>query len=238
MRKCYVIEFKNPIGYAEGLEIQQRAFNLVNKNEMDGILLLLQHKPVFTIGRSGGKDNLLVSKEKLDELGIELYETSRGGNITYHGLGQLVAYPILNLNKFKKDAHWYLRQLEEVVIRTLETYGITPRRKPKYTGVWVGDSKVAAIGVHVKRWITMHGFAFNLFVNKEHFRLINPCGITEFGIASIDDFLDEVYYDDVLNRVKEKFKEVFNMELTNKELNFLRSDKYDIETRMAKTKSS
>lgn len=226
MNNCYVIKIDKPVGYAEGLEIQQRTFNLVKEKQMDGIILFLQHKPVITIGSSGGKENLLVSKERLDALGIELFQTRRGGNITYHGQGQLVAYPILNLNKFKKDAHWYLRQLEEVIIRTLKTYGIIAGRKPKYTGVWVEDSKIAAIGVYVKRWITMHGFAFNLFVNKEHFSFINPCGITEFGVASLDDYIEEIDYDDVVNRVKNKFKEVFDMELTNSRLNFLWSDEY------------
>lgn len=220
MRTCYVLEIENPVGYAEGLELQQRAFNLVKRNEMDGILLLLQHKPVLTIGRNGGHDHLLVSKEILDDEGIELYESNRGGNITYHGLGQLVAYPIIDLSRFNKDTHWYLRQLEEVVIRTLETYEIPARRKEKYTGVWVGDNKIAAIGVHVKKWITMHGFSLNIFINKEYFNLINPCGITEFGIASVDDFIIDIKYHEILDRVKEKFKETFNMELISQELLF------------------
>ncbi|GAA0182083.1 lipoyl(octanoyl) transferase LipB [Clostridium sediminicola] len=217
MEKCYVIKFDRLIGYKEGLELQKRAFDLINdeKNEMVGIILIMQHKTVFTIGRNGGKENLLISQEKLEEEGIELYDSSRGGNITYHGPGQLVAYPLLNLNRFKKDIHWYVRQLEEVVIRTLKTYGIEGGRKPKYPGVWVKDSKITAIGVKVRRWITMHGLAFNIFVNKEHFRFINPCGITEFGIASLDDFVQEVSYYQVEDRIVEKFKEVFEIELAD-----------------------
>jgi len=213
MKKCYVVEFDKFVTYREGLEIQQRAFNIVKERQIEGIILLLQHSPVFTIGRDGGKNNILISRERMNRLGIEVYETNRGGNVTYHGPGQLVAYPILNLNKFKKDVHWYIRQLEEVVIRTLKTYGISADRKEKYTGVWVGDRKITAIGVHVKRWITMHGFAFNISVNKEHFGFINPCGITEFGIASLDDFVKVIDYSDVLKRIQKKFEETFDIEL-------------------------
>ncbi len=131
MRTCYVTEFKNLIGYKDGLELQNRAFKFVVQNNMDGILLLLQHKPVITIGKSGGIDNLLVSRKALNRFGIELYKSSRGGNITYHGPGQLVAYPILNLGKFQKDAHWYLRQLETVVMNTVRYYGVKAGIKPK-----------------------------------------------------------------------------------------------------------
>lgn len=216
MKNCYVMEFNNFIGYKEGLEIQHKAFEFVSTGKTDGILLFIQHKPVITIGKSGGKENLLASKEKLDNLGIKIYETTRGGNITYHGPGQLVAYPILDLNKFNKDAHWYLRQLEEVIIRTLKEYGIKGERKSKYTGVWVSNVKIAAIGVGLRKWITMHGFSFNLYVNKDHFKLINPCGITEFGICSLEDFVEKVDYNKVIYIIKEKFKEVFDTELTNK----------------------
>lgn len=216
MRSCYVTELKDFISYKEGLELQKKAFDVVSSGKIDGILLLLQHKPVITIGKGGGKENLLVSKEKLDKLGIEIFETSRGGNITYHGPGQLVAYPILNLNKFNKDAHLYLRELEEVIIRTLKLYDINAGRKVKYTGVWVDDMKIAAIGVALRRWITKHGFSFNISVNKDHFALINPCGITRFGICSLEDFVTNVDYRDVIDNIKIKFQEVFHTELINK----------------------
>lgn len=215
MRNCYAITIDKPVSYSEGLEMQQRAYDLVLENQIDGIILLLQHKPVFTTGSNGGTENLLITKEELNELGIDLYETNRGGNITYHGPGQLVVYPILDLSKFQKDVHWYLRQLEEVMIKTLSTYGITARRKQKYPGVWVGEKKITAIGVHVKKWITTHGLAFNISVNKEHFGLINPCGIVEYGIASLDDFFKEIEYSNALNKVKEKLMECFDMELTD-----------------------
>jgi len=224
MKKCYLVEFDRLINYREGLEIQESAFNIVKESEIDGIILLLQHNPVFTIGRDGGENNILISRERINKLGIEIYETNRGGNVTYHGPGQLVAYPILNLKKIKKDVHWYIRQLEEVVIQTLKTYGIIAGRKDKYTGVWVGDTKITAIGVHVKRWITMHGFAFNICVNKDHFRLINPCGITEFGIASLNDFVEGVKYSDILMRIEKKFEEVFDIKLIKDNEKLLRRE--------------
>jgi len=208
-KRCFVVEFKEPVGYGEGLALQERAFNKVYVGEADGILLLLEHKPVFTIGRSGGRENLLVDERALDMLGIELYETNRGGNITYHGPGQIVAYPIFNLSKWKKDLPWYVSCLEEVVIRVLRDYDIRAGRKPKYRGVWIGDKKIAAIGIAVDKWITMHGFAFNVKVNKSHFGLINPCGIREFSVASLDDYVDGVDFREVVKKVKEQFSLVF-----------------------------
>lgn len=216
MKNCYVTELKEFISYKKGIELQKKAFDRVNSGEIDGILLLLQHNPVITIGKAGGRENLLVSEEKLKELGIELYESTRGGNITYHGPGQMVAYPIFNLNKFNKDAHLYLRQLEEVLIRTLNVYNIKAGRKVKYTGVWVDDAKIAAIGVALRRWITQHGFSFNISVNKDHFSLINPCGITRFGICSLEDFITDIDYDEVVYNVEMQFEKVFHMKLIHK----------------------
>jgi lipoyl(octanoyl) transferase len=208
-KRCFVVEFKEPVGYGEGLALQERAFNKVSVGDADGILLLLEHKPVFTIGRSGGRENLLVDERALDMLGIELYETNRGGNITYHGPGQIVAYPIFNLSKWKKDLPWFVSCLEEVVIQVLRDYDIRAGRKPKHRGVWVGDKKIAAIGIAADKWITMHGFAFNVKVNKSHFGLINPCGIREFSVASLDDYVDGVDFREVVKKVKEKFSLVF-----------------------------
>lgn len=213
LKICYAVEFKELIGYQEGIQIQKKAFDFVNKNNIDGILLLLQHKPVITIGKSGGDENILVSREELSDRGIELYHTSRGGNITYHGPGQLVGYPILNLNSFQKDAHLYLRKLENVLINTVRECGINAGIKPKYTGVWAGDRKIAAIGVGIRKWITKHGFALNISVNREHFGLIVPCGIREFGICSMDDFVEDISFERVLEIIKKNFKEVFQTEL-------------------------
>ena len=146
-------------------------------------------------------------------MGIDLHTTNRGGNVTYHGPGQMVVYPVMDLTKFRKDSHWYLMQLEEVVIQTMEKYGVLGGRKPKYTGVWINGKKIAAIGVHLKKWITMHGFAFNLYVDKSHFDLINPCGIREYGITSFDDHIKDIKYTEVIDSVKSSFEEVFEIEL-------------------------
>lgn len=211
--KCQLVKIDALVDYKEGLELQEKAFQLVHQEQTQGIILLLQHKHVFTVGTQGGQDNLLMSKQQLERLGITVFETRRGGNITYHGPGQLVAYPILNLNYLKKDTRWYINQLEEVIIQTLKAYGITAGRKPKYVGVWIGDKKIAAIGVGMKKWITMHGFAFNIQVQKKYFTMINPCGITEFGIASLDDYIAEVNDDDVIRHVQERFSSVLDIEL-------------------------
>lgn len=224
MVACYAVEFDQPIGYSEGIELQQRAFDIVKRGKVDGILLLLQHKPAFTIGRAGGKNNLLVPEEKLNKLGIELHETTRGGNITYHGPGQLVGYPIFNLEKWNKDVHLYVNRLEEVIIQTLKEYGVTGGRKPKYIGVWVGDGKITAIGVAVKHWITMHGFAFNLEIIKDHFRLINPCGITQFGVVSLDDYVGPVDYKEIIQSVKRNFGKVFDVKVIDSNQDLLRSE--------------
>ncbi len=208
-RRCFVVNLKGLIGYGEGLVLQEKAFDKVASGKADGILLLLEHKPVFTIGRSGGKENLLVDEKYLKTAGIELYETNRGGNITYHGPGQIVAYPIFNLSKWKKDLQWYVSCLEEVIIQVLKDYNIKAGRKPKYRGVWVADKKIAAIGIAAERWITMHGFAFNVKVEKSHFELINPCGIKEFSVASLDDYVEDVIFRDVVKKAKEKFSLVF-----------------------------
>jgi len=208
-RRCFVVNLKGLIGYGEGLVLQEKAFDKVVSGKADGILLLLEHKPVFTIGRSGGKENLLVDEKYLKTAGIELYETNRGGNITYHGPGQIVAYPIFNLSKWKKDLQWYVSCLEEVIIQVLKDYNIKAGRKPKYRGVWVADKKIAAIGIAAERWITMHGFAFNVKVDKSHFELINPCGIKEFSVASLDDYVEDVDFREVVKKTKEKFSIIF-----------------------------
>jgi len=212
--KSFVVILKEPVSYKYGLALQEKAFSRVSSGEARGTLLLLQHKPVFTIGRSGGRENLLADEKTLRASGIEICETDRGGNITYHGPGHIVAYPIFDLSRWKKDLSWYVTSLEEVVIQVLEDYGITAGRKAKYRGVWVGDKKIAAIGISVHKWITMHGFAFNVKVNKDHFNLINPCGIKEFYVASLDDFLPEVDYWEVLKSVREKFSTVFGTDFT------------------------
>ena len=179
-------------------------------------LILLQHNPVITIGRSGDNKNILASKTLLESFGITVHEIERGGDVTYHGPGQLTGYPIIDLRSYQKDVHWYLRQLEEVIIRFLSDYNIAGKRVSGYTGVWVGDEKIAAIGVAVKRWVTYHGFALNVNPDLSHFKLINPCGITDKEVTSIVKILGhDVSMEEVEDKVVSAFAEVFSVEILN-----------------------
>lgn len=209
---CYYTIIDGLTSYDEGLRLQNKAKELVKAGTVDCVLILLQHSPVFSIGKAGGAENILMPEDFLTEKGIAIHKSDRGGNITYHGPGQLVGYPIMNLKKFKTDVHWYFKQLEQVILDTLKDNDIIGGRKEKYPGAWVGDRKIAAIGVHISRWITTHGFSLNISVNKEHFGYINPCGIVEFGVASLDEF-KQVAYEDIISDVKRNFEKIFEIEL-------------------------
>jgi len=232
-RSCFSLRLDGLTKYLEGLNLQNLALEKVMSGKADCILILLEHEPVLTVGKSGGRENLLVDESELERLGVELQSTGRGGNITYHGPGQVVAYPVLNLGKWKKDLPWYVHSLEEVVIRVLEDYGIEAGRKPEYRGVWVKETKIAAVGIAVKRWFTMHGFALNVRVNKEHFKLINPCGIKDYTIASMDDFVDSVDLHEIIESVEEKFSLVFESKLIEVSKEWLESGQSERETRLA-----
>ncbi|MGB9809037.1 MAG: lipoyl(octanoyl) transferase LipB [Caldanaerobacter sp.] len=210
MRRGEVLKL-GVVPYLEGKEIQLRAFEKVKKEETDGILILLQHKPVYTIGVSGGYDeDILVPIDYIKEK-AELYKVERGGKITFHGPGQVVAYPVFNLAKWQKDVHLFVHNLEEAVIKLLREYGIIAGRKEKYTGVWVGNEKICAIGIAVKRWITWHGIALNVNTDLSYFGLINACGITEFGVTSMRKLGIEVEIEEVMDRLVDKFEEVFEI---------------------------
>ena len=188
-------------------------------------LLLLEHPPTFTIGKSGKLENLLLSKEELAKEGISLFFIDRGGDITYHGPGQLVVYPIVDLKNRGKDIHRYIHGLEEVVIRTLADLSIETRRDEKHVGVWVGNDKIASIGVRVKKWVTMHGLALNVNPSLEHFSLINPCGIPDIGITSIAKLLSrDVPMEVIVNRLVNHFSEVFDTHTEWDSSNTLRGD--------------
>jgi lipoyl(octanoyl) transferase len=175
--------------YVETWELQRTLFQLRSQNQISDILLLTEHNHVYTIGKSGNDGHLLASEAELQQRGVELYHIDRGGDITYHGPGQLVAYPILDLQNFYLDVHRYLRDLEEVIILTLKEYGIAGERDPQYTGVWVGEKKLAAIGVKVSRWITMHGVAINVNSDLTYFNRIIPCGIADREVTSAEAVL-------------------------------------------------
>ncbi len=200
------------VDYREAHQLQKRLLQEHIEGRGSDTLLLLQHNPVITIGRSGSRSNILLSESALAAAGIEVCEIERGGDVTYHGPGQLTGYPIINLQHFRKDVHWYLRQLEEVIIRVLTEYGITGERIEGYTGVWVGNEKIAAIGISVRRWITYHGFAFNINPDMSHFQMITPCGITDKGVTSLERLLGyRVDIDEVADRTASAFARVLSV---------------------------
>jgi lipoyl(octanoyl) transferase len=183
-------------------------------------LLFVEHPPVFTLGKSGNIQNVLISGERLKQKGIEFFRTNRGGDITFHGPQQIVGYPILDLEKFDTDIGHYLRNLEEIIIRTLEDYGIEAGRSKGETGVWIDpgikgkERKICAIGVRCSRWITMHGFAFNVNTDLSYFNYIIPCGIQNKQVASLKKELGrEVDIEEVKQKVKENFEKVFDVSL-------------------------
>jgi lipoyl(octanoyl) transferase len=172
--------------YADALELQRQ---MVEDRKAAGIpdtLLLLQHPHVVTVGvRKGGAANIVASPERLRDLGVEVFATGRGGDVTYHGPGQLVGYPILDLRPDRQDVHKYVRDIEEVMIRVAADFGLSAGRIPGLSGTWVANEKIGAIGVRISRWITSHGFAFNVNTNLDYFQLIVPCGIGDRGVTSL-----------------------------------------------------
>ena len=186
------------------------------------ILLFTEHEHVYTLGKSSDDNHLLASAEELTIDGIEVFHCDRGGDITYHGPGQIVGYPILNLTNFKPDIHLYLRNLEETIIRTLKEFGINGTREDGLTGVWVDGEKIAAIGVKVSGWVTMHGFALNVNTDLNKFGRIIPCGIFHKGVTSIKKILGrEIHLNDVEIILEKKFAEVFGCTIQRIEKNAL-----------------
>jgi len=204
------------VTYEEGLLLQKQARVMVENGDYDGILLLLQHHPVITAGRSGGRENLVASASELKTSGIEFIESDRGGNVTCHNPGQIVGYPVMNLSRWREDVHWYVNQLEEVLIQTLKIYGVVAGRKSKYTGVWVGNRKIAAIGVSVRHWITGHGFALNIQNDLSLFQAIVPCGIQEFGVTNLHLQGATIPIQQVAQDLSIQFSEVFAASLVTK----------------------
>ena len=176
------------VAYGDALELQTQFVEQRKTGEIPDQLLLLEHPPVITLGvrTRNGRSHVVATPETLDEAGVEIFESGRGGDVTYHGPGQLVGYPILDLRPDRCDVHRYVRDLEDVLIRAVAGFGIVSHRVPGLTGTWVGNEKLAAIGVRVARWVTSHGFALNVSTNLAHFGLIIPCGITDKGVTSMD----------------------------------------------------
>jgi len=201
------------ISYADGLELQSKLVRARQAGEIPDTLLLLEHEPVFTLGRNARRENLLSSADALRARGFEVFETGRGGDVTYHGPGQLVGYPILDLSPDRQDVHRYVRDLEEVMLRTCGDYGVAAERVAGLTGTWVGLEKIGAIGVRIARWVTSHGFALNVGTDLSAFALIVPCGIRDRGVTSLERVLGRtVALDDVMGRVGVHFAAVFDRE--------------------------
>jgi lipoyl(octanoyl) transferase len=200
------------IGYQEALALQRELVEERRADRIPDLLLLLQHPPVITLGvrTEIARTNVVATSERLAELGIEVHETGRGGDVTYHGPGQIVGYPILDLRPDRCDVHKYVRDLEEVMIRACTDYGISAGRIAGLTGTWVGAEKIGAIGIRISRWITSHGFAFNVRTDLDHFKLIVPCGLSDRGVTSLERVTGRtIAVDEVEDALVHRFAEVF-----------------------------
>lgn len=208
------------VEYVDGLELQRQLQLARREDLVPDTLLLLEHQPVLTMGRAAKFTNIITPKPRLDALGVDVFETDRGGDVTYHGPGQIVGYPLLHLGPGRQDVRKYVRCIEELMIRTVADYGITATRFEQWPGVWVADSrrggprKIAALGVHLSRWYTKHGFALNVNTDLSHFELIVPCGIREAGVTSMRDELQrDVDVREVEERIAHHFRDVFDCEV-------------------------
>ena len=202
------------LGYGEALELQRSiARDRISGTIPQDVLLLVEHPPVVTLGRSTKEKNLVASPEFLRANGVELFEVERGGDVTFHGPGQLVGYPVINLKRHRQDLHWYLRKIEEALINTLADYGIPGERNTAFTGVWTRGRKIASIGVHARDWVTWHGFALNVTTDLSYFDLIVPCGINGVVMTSIarEVGAEMISAQDVRDRVTAKFAESFDL---------------------------
>ena len=192
--------------YKEVWDLQKELVEKRRNGQINDTLILVEHEPVYTLGKNADENHILQHSPQ----DVKTYHIERGGDVTFHGPGQLVGYPILDLHNYKKSISWYMRSLEQLIIDTLAEYGITAERKVGLTGVWVGDEKIAALGVRVTRWVTMHGFALNVTPDLIYYSGIIPCGIFEYGVTSMARLLtDEVTVDSVKQVLIEKFMNQF-----------------------------
>ena len=197
--------------YKKTWNYQKELLKKRSNNEINDTLILVEHEPVFTLGKNADENHILQNCPD----NIKTYHIERGGDVTYHGPGQLVGYPILDLRNYKKSISWYMRSLEQVIIDTLFDYNITANRKKGLTGVWCNNEKIAALGVRVSRWITMHGFSLNIDPNLNHYKSIIPCGIFEHGVTSMSGVLNKnVDYEHVKKTIIKKFLYQFSIDYT------------------------
>jgi lipoate-protein ligase B len=200
--------------YADALEVQQQLVNRRKQGEGVDTLLYVEHPHVVTIGRNGKQHHLLASEEILARTGIDFFETDRGGDVTYHGPGQIVGYPILDLREWRRDVHAYFAGIEQCLIDALATFGVCAGRVPErgYEGVWVKGAKIAAIGIHISRWITSHGFALNVDTDLSYFRYIVPCGLTK-PVCSLRNLGCPVSREEVMRAITASFAKIFDYEV-------------------------
>ncbi len=206
------------MGYAEAWALQKRVVAARKAGAIEDVLLLCEHPHVITQGRNGRRENLLASEHVLRQKGVEFHATDRGGDITYHGPGQIVGYPILNLGAIRRDVVWYVRMLEEAMIQATAELGVAANRVEGKTGIWVksenAEEKLAAIGVHISRWVTSHGFAYNVSTDLRYFDLIVPCGIADRKATSLEKLLGRsVKQEEIAPRIARHLGEVFGLEL-------------------------
>ncbi len=216
-KTCWVVDL-SLIPYASACELQRRLVEARKARAIPDVLLLCEHPHVVTLGRSGSREHLLVTDRRLAEMNVELHSTDRGGDITYHGPGQIVGYPILDLTEHRRDVRWYVEQLEEVMICTTADFGLAAKRVEGQHGVWIdlpsGEDKLGALGVHLSRWVTSHGFAYNVSTDLRYFDLIVPCGISDKRATSLERALGrDVSLGEVRGRVTLHFSQVFGREL-------------------------
>lgn len=224
-----LMDYEQAFNYQEKLMKEIIDLKLKNRDRTDGdyeetpnYLLFVEHPHVYTLGKSGDEENMLANSEKLKEINATFVKTNRGGDITYHGFGQIVGYPVLDLDNFKSDIHLYMRNLEEVIIRTIAEYGLKGQRSEGETGVWLDVGKpyarkICAMGVKTSKWVTMHGFALNVNTDLRYFEYIIPCGIKDKTVTSLKRELEKEFSEEEVSELKDKikkhFKEVFDAEL-------------------------
>ena len=214
--QCHV-EQLGLVSYADGLRLQRELVAQRKAGAVPDTLLLLEHPHVYTLGRNAKKENLLISAAQLVARGAQVFEIDRGGDVTYHGPGQLVGYPVVDLAQHRRDIAWYMRCLEEVFIAVAGEYGIEAGRLAGAPGVWVGNDKLVALGVHISRWVTSHGFAFNVNTDLRYFDGIVPCGLRDKGVTSLQKLLGRrVEMEEVAEKVVQHFGRVFALEIVLK----------------------
>jgi lipoyl(octanoyl) transferase len=214
---CWVID-RGRIAYGPACELQRQLVAARKARAVPDVLVLCEHPPVITLGRNGTRENLCVSEELLRARGVEFHSSDRGGDITYHGPGQIVGYPILDLSQHRRDIAWYVSQLEEVMIRATADFGLSAKRIAGQHGAWLdtplGEEKLGALGVHLSRWVTSHGFAYNVSTDLDGFSLIVPCGIRGKGVTSLERALGRgVAIEEARERILGRFGELFAFEM-------------------------